>query len=192
MEIDTMTFYAKSRSILANDSILASTNRVYLGKYTDPETGTYVEGNVGYGSDIQSVCWAPGAIRMKNAKRCTVSNCYIHGVGIHAIDVKTGCRDIRIENNCIDDVCAGGIKVFGGAYEEDESCATRNCVIKGNRISNCGKRYEAGCGVFVAHASCNEIADNEIFNIGYSGISVGWVWGYAPSSTFGNLIRGNP
>ena len=40
MEIDTMTFYAKSRSILANDSILANTNRVYLGKYTDPETGT--------------------------------------------------------------------------------------------------------------------------------------------------------
>ena len=40
MEIDTMTFYAKSRSILANDSILASTNQVYLGKYTDPETGT--------------------------------------------------------------------------------------------------------------------------------------------------------
>ena len=40
MEIDTMTLYAKSRSILANDSILASTNRVYLGKYTDPETGT--------------------------------------------------------------------------------------------------------------------------------------------------------
>lgn len=40
MEIDTMTFYAKSRSILANDSILANTNRVYLGKHTDPETGT--------------------------------------------------------------------------------------------------------------------------------------------------------
>jgi hypothetical protein len=40
MKIDTMTFYAKSRSILANDSILANTNSVYLGKYTDPETGT--------------------------------------------------------------------------------------------------------------------------------------------------------
>lgn len=38
MEIDTMTFYAKSRSILANDSILANTNRVYLGRYTDPES----------------------------------------------------------------------------------------------------------------------------------------------------------
>ena len=40
MAIDTMTFYAKSRSIMANDSILANTNRVYLGKHTDPETGT--------------------------------------------------------------------------------------------------------------------------------------------------------
>ena len=40
MEIDTVTFYAGSRSILANDSILANTNRVYLGRYTDPETGT--------------------------------------------------------------------------------------------------------------------------------------------------------
>ena len=38
MEIDTVTFYAKSRSILANDSILANTNRVYLGRYTDPES----------------------------------------------------------------------------------------------------------------------------------------------------------
>lgn len=38
IEIDTVTFYAKSRSILANDSILANTNRVYLGRYTDPES----------------------------------------------------------------------------------------------------------------------------------------------------------
>ncbi len=39
MEIDTITVYAKSRSLLAGDSILANTNRVYLGKHTDPETG---------------------------------------------------------------------------------------------------------------------------------------------------------
>lgn len=38
--VDTLTLYAKSRSILANDSILANTSNVYLGRYTDPETGT--------------------------------------------------------------------------------------------------------------------------------------------------------
>lgn len=38
--VDTFTVYAKSRSILANDSILANSSNVYLGRYTDPETGT--------------------------------------------------------------------------------------------------------------------------------------------------------
>lgn len=40
IEVDTLTLYAKSKSILANDSILANTSNVYLGQYTDPETGT--------------------------------------------------------------------------------------------------------------------------------------------------------
>lgn len=36
----TDTFYAKSNTILANDSILANTSDVYLGQYTDSESGT--------------------------------------------------------------------------------------------------------------------------------------------------------
>lgn len=36
----TDTFYAKSYTILANDSILANTSDVYLGQYTDGESGT--------------------------------------------------------------------------------------------------------------------------------------------------------
>lgn len=40
IEVDTLTLYAKSKSILANDSILANTSNVYLGRFTDPETGT--------------------------------------------------------------------------------------------------------------------------------------------------------
>ncbi len=37
---ETKTYYANSRSILANDSILAGTSDVYLGQYTDEESGT--------------------------------------------------------------------------------------------------------------------------------------------------------
>lgn len=37
---ETKTFYAKSNTILANDSILANTSDVYLGMYTDEESGT--------------------------------------------------------------------------------------------------------------------------------------------------------
>ena len=146
---------------------------------------------VRYGGDIQSVCWAPGAIRLQDAVRCSVSDCYIHGVGIHGIEIRCGCSDIRVEGNLIKDVCAGGIKIFGGAADERSERRTHNCTLRGNEIADCGVRYEAGCGILVIHASCNEISCNEIHNAGYTGISVGWVWGYAPSSTYGNVIRGN-
>lgn len=36
----TDTFYAKSKTILVNDSILANASDVYLGQYTDAESGT--------------------------------------------------------------------------------------------------------------------------------------------------------
>lgn len=36
----SMRLYAKSKSIMANDSILANSSRVYLGRFTDPETNT--------------------------------------------------------------------------------------------------------------------------------------------------------
>ena len=37
---ETKTFKATSKTIMANDSILANTSEVYLGRYTDEESGT--------------------------------------------------------------------------------------------------------------------------------------------------------
>ena len=49
----------------------------------------------------------------------------------------------------------------------------------------------AGCGILLMHASNCEISENEIHDTEYSGISAGWVWGYAESNTYGLCIRGN-
>ena len=64
-------------------------------------------------------------------------------------------------------------------------------VIRGNKITWCGRRYAAGCGVLVCHSHDNEISENEIAYLDYTGISIGWVWGYANSNTYGNLVRKN-
>ena len=158
------------------------------GDYRSTAMGNGIDA---FGSDIQSVCWAPAAVTFENAKNCSVEGCLLHHLGIHAVEIKTGCTAIRIENNTVTDLGAGGIKIFGGAAEEDPALATTHCVIRGNEISHCGKRYAAGCGILANHTSHLEISENHIHHTDYSGISVGWVWGYAPSSTFGNTIRRN-
>lgn len=144
-----------------------------------------------YASDIQSVCWASGAVIFENSKGSSIENCYLHSVGLHGIEIKKGCKNIRIVNNKISDIGAGGIKIFGGAYEENSSLLTTNCEICNNEISNCSKRYEAGCGILVNHSANNKITNNHIHHIGYTGISVGWVWGYNESSSYGNIIEKN-
>ena len=145
-----------------------------------------------YASDIQSCFAAHGSIRLENAEDCAFENCRILCAGVHAVEINKGCEHILIENCHIENAGAGGIKIWGTPAEGDEDIRpTGNCRISGNTITNCGKRYAAGCGVLICHSAHNEVSNNEISNLEYTGVSVGWVWGYAPSSTYGNLIRNN-
>jgi hypothetical protein len=41
------------------------------------------------------------------------------------------------------------------------------------------------------HADRNRIRHNHVHHLAYTGISVGWVWGYAPSVSQGNIVEGN-
>ncbi len=43
INIESNLFYAESSSVKANDSLLARTSQCYLGRFTDPETGSILE-----------------------------------------------------------------------------------------------------------------------------------------------------
>jgi parallel beta-helix repeat protein len=65
-----------------------------------------------------------------------------------------------------------------------------------NEVSNCfihdgGHVYHAGIGVWIGRSSYNTVRHNEICDFLYSGVSVGWSWGYAPSTAHHNVIELN-
>lgn len=171
---------------------LTCTASEYASTYGfDTALGKYVPGEISYGSDIQAVAWAPGAVRFSGSLRSGMYDCYLHGVGIHGVEVGKGSRHTRIERCLIEDICAGGVKIIGGEHGSDESERTECTVVRDCEIRFVGRRYEAGCGVCIVDASYNEIEGNEIHDMDYSGISVGFVWGYVPNPTYGNIIRRN-
>lgn len=143
------------------------------------------------GSALQSVCDGTGSITFEQSQRCILSDCHLHGLGVYAVEIKANSKNIRIENNIVEDIGAGGIKIVGQDDSKEEALQTSNCIVRNNIIRGCGQRYTAGCGIFIAHANNNEISENEIYDLGYSGISVGFVWGYGESNTYGNIIRKN-
>ncbi len=157
---------------------------------TNANNKTYPESC--YASDAQSWCDAYGAVRFENAQDCVIENCNISCSGIHGVEINKGCNNIVIENCNIENCGGGGVKIWGTKANEDVDVRpTGNCAVRNCKIDNCGHRYAAGCGVLICHSAHNEISGCEISNLEYSGISVGWVWGYQPSTTYGNVIKNN-
>lgn len=148
-------------------------------------------GNGLFASDEQSWAYAFGAMRFTNATNCSIYNCDFYALGLHAIELTSGCHNVRIENCNIHDIGGGGIKVCGAKYGEPKESECSHNVFRNNHIYNCGQRYYASCGILICHSSNNEISFNQIHDVNYTGISVGWVWGYADSNTYANLIKCN-
>ncbi len=58
-------------------------------------------------------------------------------------------------------------------------------------ISGGGNVFPCAVGIIIFNASDNQLTHNEIANLRYSGISAGWVWGYAYSPSKRNIIQFN-
>lgn len=149
------------------------------------------EGVEGFASAPQSVCSANGAIELSHAYNCAIENCHLSCLGLYAIDIKEGVSKTRIVRNQLLRIGAGGIKLLGGKCNSPLSLHTYGNTISDNAILHCGQYYQAGCGILLRHAYENTIAHNEIGYTYYTGISCGWVWGYADSISHHNLIEKN-
>ncbi|MBE7042767.1 MAG: right-handed parallel beta-helix repeat-containing protein [Ruminococcaceae bacterium] len=179
----------KARNINFRNLTFAYTKGEYCSKGLEPNGTDESEG--GFASDPQSVCFAHGSVSFQYAENCEISDCTLRNLGVHGIDVKKGCHRIRIVNNKCYDLGAGGIKIDGGAAGSEVWEHTYGNEISDNLIYHCGRRYLCGCGILVKHSYENTISHNTIHDLYYTGISVGWVWGYQDSITRDNLIEAN-
>ena len=71
-------------------------------------------------------------------------------------------------------------------------CAGGGHLIASSRVLDGGHVFREGVGVLIHRSSHNRIEGCEIAHLGYTGISLGWEWGYAtPSGAAHNHVVGN-
>ena len=143
------------------------------------------------GSSAQAAINVPGAVVFEAAEDCALERCEIGHVGFHAVSVGRGCRNLRFSRCRFHDTGAGGLIAEGTGTEGPSHHATGFLRVEDCEIEGTGHVFAGGCGVTLAHVFRCSVVHNHIHDLSYSGISVGWVWGYAENPSYGHRIENN-
>jgi hypothetical protein len=141
--------------------------------------------------DAQAASIVPGAVSFQAARHCSFENGRVVNVGGYGVELLDGSRQNRIVGNEIALCGAGGVRMTGGGAGSPAESRTGENVITDNHLHDLGELFHSGVGVLSMHADRNTISHNHIHRLYYTGISVGWVWGYGPSVSVENRIEHN-
>jgi hypothetical protein len=130
-------------------------------------------------------------ITLDYAENISFKNCEIAHTGTYAFWFRKACSNCFVNQCYMHDLGAGGVKIGETVISKDSTEITRNITIDNNIIRDAGHIFPCAVGIIVFNASDNKLTHNEIADLRYTGISVGWVWGYAPSPSKRNKVEFN-
>jgi len=118
-------------------------------------------------------------------------DCEIAHTGTYAFWFRRACSNCSVIKCYMHDLGAGGVKIGETVIRPVADEITGKITVDNNIIRDAGHIFPCAVGIIIFNASDNKLTHNEIADLRYSGISVGWVWGYAQSPSKRNLIAFN-
>lgn len=142
----------------------------------------------------------PAAIYSEWGENISFKNCRFENLGGSGLWFGTGSENCSVSNSEFADISGNGIMIGEGQDREvngqpwwksaPEQAALGN-VVENCTVTDCGKQFFGAVGVWCGLTAETVIKNNEIFNLPYSGVSVGWMWSPVPTPCRKNTIDGN-
>ncbi|MET8847000.1 RICIN domain-containing protein [Amycolatopsis sp. NPDC004625] len=175
--------------------------------YANQQTGTFLPAAASMPGDFLTSCqsgcrqfegargsWAqaPAAVQVSAASGISFSdNTFTHlgqvalGIGndanAHASGVGLGASSITVDHNTFTEVSGGGVIVGGvrtdAHHPSNAAMTNKDVTISNNTVTRVALDYREMAGILSTYATHTVITHNEVANLTYDGIDVGWGWG---------------
>lgn len=149
-----------------------------------PSTAGYIDNQAGVLWDSASThapTRIPAAVQVHRGSNITFTGDEIAHTGGAGIDLADGTQNSAITGNVIQDTSGSGVSVgeVDDYYLTDTSRMTTGDTVSENWISHVGQDYSDAVGIWAGYTRDLTLAHNDVGHTPYSGISLGWGWGYA-------------
>ncbi len=124
---------------------------------------------------------SPANVVLRAAEGCRFERCTFTRLGAAGLDVEHGSHNNEVTGCRFFDISGSAIQI-GDVQAADHHPDNPRLVVHDNRVTNCrihaiGTEFEDSVGVFAGYTHGTVIAHNEIHDLPYSAVSVGWGWG---------------
>ncbi len=161
-----------------------------------------VPGNFNKGIENQGwIGRPPAALQLKNTNYIGIENCRFEQLGSCGVDILPGSKYSTIEGCLFRDIAGNGIQIGEFAEEafethlpydpKDERLLCSHQRIANNLITDVTNEDWGCLGIAAGFVRDITIEHNEISEVSYSGINLGWGWTKTVNSMRNNLIHAN-
>ncbi len=152
--------------------------------------------------DNQAWVGRPGAaLRLAGVENVALERCSVSHTAMSGLDVVCAARALRIEGNRFTDI--GGNAVQAGSFQDgpvethipynpsDERELVRGVRIANNLVSDAANEDWGCVGIIAGYVRDTEIVNNEVRDVSYTAISLGWGWTRTLNCMRNNTVRAN-
>ena len=139
----------------------------------------------------QAAVGVPGAVWGQGARECAFEACGFTHIGDYGLELARGCQRNKILRCEFSDLGAGGVKLGETSLRSQPAEQSRGNEISDSAIHDGGKLFHSAIGIWVGQSPDNRLTHNLIHDFYYTGISIGWTWGYGPALATNNLVAFN-
>lgn len=136
----------------------------------------------------QAAFETPAAIYVTASSGINFTDCRFENISYTALKFDKASKDCNVTSCLFNEIGANAIFIHGDFVVP---ATTQNINVTDCHISRYGRIFNNAIGILLTHAiNCN-LSNNEIHDGWYTGISVGWNWGYTDNPTSGIKICNN-